>query len=197
MTLPEKEFFTLDEIIARWRFANCDRATLLDYARRDLLVFSVYLRDLGHHRTIEETPEERITTTHSVAFQSVSPDYKWHSIRYLKADDARRILEGRPSEEVGVGGLYSSPSRDRASGTGYLQALYFTYADLLITRSERDRFEEEHKVNLASGRIARAWRWLSDGSNQKALSIIGVAVAAIFGAAWTVFLWWLRPGAAP
>lgn len=32
MTLPEKEFFTLDEIIDRWRFALCDRATLLGYA---------------------------------------------------------------------------------------------------------------------------------------------------------------------
>jgi hypothetical protein len=151
MPLPEKDAFTLEEIIARWRFAGCDRATLLDYARRDLLVFSVYLRDLGHHRTIKETPEERITTTHSVVFKFTSPDYKWHSIRYLAAEDARRILESKSGEEIGVGGLYSSADRDKASGTGYLQALYFTYADLLVTRTERDRFETSHKVNLASG----------------------------------------------
>ena len=197
MPLPEKDFFTLDEIIDRWRFAGCDRATLLDYARRDLLVFAVYLRDLGHHKTIEETPESRITTTHSVAFQFTSTDYKWHSIRYLKADDARRVLEGRPGEEIGVGGLYSSPTREKASGMGYLQALYFTYADLLLTRAERDRFEMDHKVNLASGRMGKAWSWLSDASNQKALSIIGISVAAIFGAAWTVFVWWSKSGVAP
>jgi hypothetical protein len=197
MALPEKDFFTLDEIIARWRFAGCDRTTLLDYASRDLLVFSVYLRDLGDHKTIEETADERVTTTHSVAFQFRSSDYKWHSIQYLKADDARRILEGKPGEEIGVGVLYSSPSRDKASDTGHLQALYFTHADLLITRAERDHFEAEHKVNLASGRMGRAWRWLSDASNQKALTIIGVGIAAIFGAAWTVFLWWSKSGVSP
>lgn len=197
MTLPEKDFFTLEEIIARWRFAGCDRTTLLSYATGDLLVFSVYLRDLGHHKTVEETPEEKITTTHSVAFQFVSPTYKWHSIRYLKANDARRILEATSGEQIGVGGLFSSPSRDIASGTGHPQAIYFTYADLIITRTERDRFETEHKINLASGRIGKAWRWLSDASNQKALSILGVGVAAVFAAAWSVFLWWSRAGAVP
>lgn len=197
ITFPEKEFFTLEEIIARWRFAGCDRATLLSYARGDLLVFSVYLRELGNHKTVRETPEGRITTTHTVAFQFASPTFKWHSIRYLKADDARRILEGVSGEEIGVGGLFSSPKRDKASGTGYLQAIYFTYPDLVITRNERDRFEAEHKINLASGRVARAWHWLSDASNQKALSIIGVGIAAVFGAAWSVFLWWSKAGASP
>ncbi len=183
MTLREKDFFTLEEIIARWRFAGCDRATLLTYATRDILVFSVYLRDLGDHKTIEETPDEKIITTYSVPFKFVSPTYKWHSIRYLKADDARRILEATSGEQIGLGGLFSSPIRDKASGTGYPQAIYFTYADLIITRSERDRFETEHKINLASGRVSKAWRWFSDASNQKTLSILGAGVAAVFIAA--------------
>ncbi len=192
MSIPEKNFFTLDEIINRWRFAGCDRATLLDYASRDLLVFSVYLRDLGHHKTTKETVDSIVTTTHDVAFQFISQDYKRQSIRYLLADDTRRILEGKLGEEIGVGVLYSSPIRDKASGTGYMQALYFTHVDLLITRAERDRFEAEHNVNLASGRMSKAWKWLSDASNQKALSIIGVSIAATFGAAWTVFIWWSK-----
>lgn len=197
MPLPEKDYFTLEEIIARWRFAGCDHATLLDYARRDLLVFSVYLRDLGNHKRTEETPQVRMTTTTTTAFSFISPDHKWQPIRYLKSDDARRILECRPNESAGVSVLYSSPARDKASGTGYMQAHYFTPANLLVTRAERDRFESEHKINLASSRLAKAWAWLADSTNQKALVIVGSAVAGFAAAAWTVYVWWFPKGSAP
>lgn len=189
MTLPEKEFFTLDEIIARWRFAGCDRATLLDYARRDLLIFSVYIRDLGTHKVVEETETMKITRTSTTVFALRSPDYKWHSIRYLKADDARRILECKKNESVGVSVLYSKPSRTKMSGTLYSQAHYFRPEDLLVTRSERDRFEKAHGINLASGKINRAWVWLTNTTNQKALGLIGGALVAIVAAAWKVYVW--------
>ena len=192
MSLPEKDLFTLVEVISRWRFANCDEATMLDYARRDLLVFSVYLRDLGDHRTIEKTASTKITTTHTTVFAMVSPTYEWKPIRYLRADDARRILEARSGEEVAVTVLYSSPMRTEESGTGYLSALYFTRADLLITREERDRFEASHKINLSSGRVAKFWAWLRNSENQKALSVLGAALAAVVGAGWAMFTWWQR-----
>jgi hypothetical protein len=196
MPLPEKEFFTLDEITARWRFAGCDRATLLDYARRDLLVFSVYLRDLGSHQRVEETEEERLTTTVTTAFSFTSSDYQWESIRYLKSDDARRVLECRDGERAGVSVLYSKAQRDKASGTGYWQAHYFQAADLLVTKTERERFEIEHKVNLVSGRLGQAWQWLCEPANQKALAIVGSGIAALAVAAWTVYVWLAPKGGA-
>lgn len=187
MSLPEKEFFSLDEIISRWRFATCDRATLLDYARRDLLIYSVYLRNIGSHRRVREDLGGVVTTTSTVEFQFTSSDYKWQPIRYLKSDDARRILEAHPSEKIAVSILYSSPLRNKKSGTGYLQAHYFTTEDLFVTRAERDRFEAVHKVNLASGHITKAWRWLSEPANQKTLGIIGSVIAAIAVAvAWGI-----------
>lgn len=137
MALPEKDLFTLAEIAARWK---CDDAAFLTYASKDFLTYSVYLRDLGSHRTVEETESEGITRTHTVAFSMVSPDYKRQSIRYLRADDARRILESRPPEEIGVSVLYKSTQRTKEHGTGHVQAHYFTRADLLISREERDRF---------------------------------------------------------
>jgi hypothetical protein len=189
MALPEKEFYTLDEIIDRWRFAGCDRATLLDYAGRDLLVFSIYLRDLGTHKVVEETETMRITRTSTTMFSFRSSDSKWTSIRYLKAEDARRILEGQENESVGVSVLYSESSRTMESSMGYPQAQYFKPTDLLVTRSERDRFEKAHGVNLASGTIGRAWSWISDTTNQKALGYIGGVLAAIAVAAWQVYAW--------
>lgn len=186
MSLPEKEFFTLDEIIDRWRFARCDRATLLDYARKDLLIFSVYLRELGSHQCVREM-EDGIVTTTTTTFSFRSPDFEWRSIRYLKAEDARRVLECRDNERAGVSVLYSSSSRDKTSGTGYTQAHYFRPADLLVTKEERDRFERKHNVNLASGRFSIAWRWLCDGTNQKALAIIGSVLTALAVGGWTVY----------
>ena len=85
--------------------------------------------------------------------------------------------------------MYDSAKREEASGTAYSRAHYFKPADLVITKTERDRFEKEHKINLASGRAAKAWSWLSDSANQKALAILGGAIGAIAGGAWTLYVW--------
>ena len=194
MPLPEKEFFTLDEIANRWRFAGCDRATLLDYARKDLLIFSVYLRELGDHQRVQETTQGRVITTTSTMFSMRSPEYEWQSIRYLKSDDSRRVLECRENEKAAVAVLYSSPLRDKASGAGYMQPYYFAPEDLLVTRLELERFEKEHNVNLASGRVAKGWNWLCDSTNQKALGIIGSLLVALAVGCWTVYTWLIERG---
>lgn len=192
MPPPEKELFALDEIAERWRSTGFDRGTFLDYARRDLLVFSVYLRDLGHHRTIRDVPDGRVTTTHSVAFRYQARGYQPAQVRYLKADDARRILESRLGEQVGVHVLYSERLRRSASGTGYAQALYFTPDDLLITMAERDLFEFTHKLRVTPGPFMRAWTSLGEQSTQRALAILGGGLAGLVGAAWIGFTWWMQ-----
>lgn len=197
MPLPEKEIFTLEEIIDRWRSSGCDHATLLDYARRDLLIFSVYLRDLGNHKRVVETDEARITTVRTTAFSFTSPGYRRDSVRYLKSEDARRILECNEGESAAISVLYSSPLRDKASGTGYLSALYFTPNDLLVTKAERDRFETEHQADLSGGWLTRSWTWLTESKNQKALTIMGSAVAAVALAVWRLFIWLYPKGVSP
>lgn len=195
MPPPEKQLFTLDEIAERWRSTGFDRPTFLQYARQDLLVFSVYLRDLGHHRTIRDVPDGRVTTTHSVAFRFQAKDYQAAQVRHLKADDARRILEARPGEQVGVHVLYSERLRKPASGTGYPAGQYFTPDDLLITLAERDLFEFTHSLRVTPGQLTRAWRWLGEQSNQRALQIVGGVFAAAALGAWAVFTWWFQNAA--
>jgi hypothetical protein len=111
MPLPEKDFFTIDEVLDRWRYAQIDRATLLNLAVDDLLVFSVYLRDLGHHWTSRDTPQGRVTTTNTVEFEFRATGYERPQLQYLCARDARRLLESNPGEQIGVSGLYSLPTR--------------------------------------------------------------------------------------
>ena len=194
MALPEKDFFALTEIAARWR---CDDVAFLSYATRDILTYSVYLRDLGSHRTVVETEEERITRNHTVAFSMRSPDYQRHSIHFLPADAARRILESRPPEEVAVSVLYKSTQRTKESGIGYMQALYFTRSDLVVSREERDRFERTYNVISKPGWIARKWNWLRDAENQKPLAFLGGGIAAIAAAGWTALQWWIRAMPSP
>jgi len=59
---------------------------------------------------------------------------------------------------------------------------------------ERERFEKDHNVNSASGRLAKGWGWLCDSTNQKALAIIGSVLAALAGGGWTVYTWLIARG---
>lgn len=149
MAIPEKDFFTLKEIVHRWRFAEMDSATLLKLTTDDLLVFSIYVRDIGSHTSTRETPNRTVTTNHQVQSSFKAEGYSRPAIQYLKSDDARRILEARPGEKIAVRGHYSVPERTKESGLGHASAPLFIREDLVVSRVERDRFEEKHKVPLS------------------------------------------------
>ena len=146
MPLPQKSYFTLDEIIRRWQSEGCDRATLLEYARADLLVFAVAERNLGSHTIRRETDDHVITT--EVTRMQLGGPAETQSIWYLRADDARRVLETQPGERAAVNGLFRRVERDRASGVGQSPPKLYAYEDLVVTRDERDRFEEAHEVEF-------------------------------------------------
>jgi len=187
MPAPEKEYFTLTEIMDRWARSKVDQTTLLDYARRDLLIYSVYLREIGSHKRETIEPDGAIRTTTVSAMQFVASGFTYQPIRYLKANDARRILEAKEGEQIAVSVLYTSAERNKESGTGYAQPLYFEPKDLLITKSERDRFEKQHKLSIGS-RSEACWKWLTDASNQKALTLIGSAIAAVGITLWQLYV---------
>lgn len=186
MATPEKEYFTLTEIIKRWERANIDHVTLLDYARRDILIYSVYLRDIGSHARETVDVDGTIRTTTTTVMHLISPDGPYQPIRYLKSDDARRILESKDSERIAVSVLYSSPLRHKESGMGYMQPHYFTPDDLLVTKEERDRFEKQFNVKVIS-KFERLWKWLADPGNQKALTLIGGGITALFVTVWQIY----------
>lgn len=191
MQLPEKEYFTLDEILQRWRYAGIDHATLLKLATDDLLVFSVYIRDLGSHTSTRELADARITTDVSVAFSFRNPERSRPPLQYLQTDEARRLLESRSSERIRVQGTYSLPSRTKESGLGYFsEAPLFSRDDLLISRSERDRFESSHSLRLQPPWYSRAWAWLGDQVNQRVLIMLSGWLFALIPGAWALWLWW-------
>lgn len=151
MPLPEKPYFTIDEVIARWASFGCDRESLLEYARQDLLIFAVFMPDIGPHRTRIETADGVVTRTTSTLFSFMTEEAaaaKNLPLRYIAANDAVRVLSARKGEEIAINGLFLRPERDREGGTWHAQAKYFTAADLHISRAERDRFEEVNDLNV-------------------------------------------------
>ncbi|SEH04742.1 hypothetical protein [Candidatus Venteria ishoeyi] len=187
MGVPEKEYFSLTEIMKHWERSKIDEVTLLDYARKDILIYAVYLRDIGSHKYQRTEEDGVIRTTTRTTMKFVSSDYIYQPIRYLKADDARRILEAKEGEKIAVSVLYSSKERNKESGTGYLQAHYFEPKDLLVTIEERNRFEKEYGLRTGS-KTEALWQWLSNDNNQKALKLIGGTFVTIGGA----IVWYLN-----
>lgn len=190
MAIPEKDFFTLEEIVHRWRFSGMDSATLLKLASDDLLVFSIYIRDIGSHSTTTEPETGTATTTHQVQFSFKAQGYSRPAIQYLKSDDARRILEALPGEKIAVRGHYSLPERTKESGLGYANAPLFTRDDLIVSRVERDRFEKKHRVSLFPPWYERVWQWLSDQATHRVLTMFGGWLAALVVGVWTAWVWW-------
>lgn len=149
MPLPEKPYFTLDEVIARWK--DCDREALLEYARQELLTFAVFMPEIGSHRTRRETETAIITSTHTVALEMLSEEAaaaKKLPLRYVRAEDAVRIMSAREGVEVAVSYLFLRPELDKEGRMAYPSPKYFTSADLRISRGERDRFEEAHDLSI-------------------------------------------------
>lgn len=190
MAIPEKDFFTLEEIVHRWRFAGMDNATLLKLATDDLLVFSIYIRDIGSHTAKRETPSGTVTTNHQVQFSFRAEGYTRPALQYLKSDDARRILESHPAEKIAVRGHYSIPERTKESGLGHANAPLITREDLLVSKIERDRFEKKHKVALSPPWHSRVWQWLSDQVNHRVLTMLSGWLTALVTAAWAAWVWW-------
>lgn len=189
MGLPEKQFLSLDEAIARWRHWGCDHETLRSYAERDLLVFSVYFRDIGSHKSVRDKGNTRITSEVQI-ISFVSPDHIDRRLFYLSATDARRILEAKSDEQVMVGVLYWTPERVKKQATGHPQGKCLTQSDLVVTREQCEAFERTHHANGIAGLAKKATFAITQPSERKTLKFLGGAIAVVAAGAWAFFKWY-------
>lgn len=193
MGLPEKTTLTLDEVIAHWRHWGCDYATLHSYAQQDLLVFSVYLREIGSHKSFRTENDAQITREVQ-AIKFVSSDHVPRRLFYLDGDDSRRVLEAKDNEQVAVSALYWTPDRIKKQGTYHASAKYFTPQDLVVTRDECERFERRYRANGFSGLTKRIIFWIKDPSERKTLKLVLGAVVTLVAAGWAAFTWFYQSG---
>lgn len=181
MSVPEKETFPLDEVGSRWGLPSGDLSTFHDYARRDLILFAVYFKNLGSHKRVVKDSEV-ITTTTVTSLQFIAPGHNPESLKYLGSDDARRVLECGDGERAAISVLFASPTREKKSGMAYVPARFFAPGDLLITKEERDRFERQHDVRIRDRRVARIWQAFSEPRTL-------AAITGIASGLWVLFTW--------
>lgn len=189
MALPEKSILSLDEVITRWRHWGCDHETLHSYAERNLLVFAVYQRDIGSHKSVNV--EDGVRHTHEVrTIRFAGPGTVPRRLFYLAADDARRLLEAKCDEQISVGVLYWTPERIKKQATGCLTARYFRREELVVTREQCEVFERKHHASGVTGLIKKLAFAATQPSQQKALKLWGGAIVVVAGALWAVFKWY-------
>ena len=189
MGLPGKNLLALDEVIARWKHWGCDHATLQSYAQNDQLVFSVYLRDIGSHKSVR-TEGDAVITREVQVMKFVSPNAVIRRLFYLDGDDTRRVLESVANEQIAVHALYWTPQRIKKQATYHSSAKYFTPQDLVVTREECERFERQHKANGIHGLSKKALHWIKEPSPSNTATRIGGGIVIVATAIWAVFKWY-------
>lgn len=134
MPLPEKEYFTLEEVEERW---SMERRDTIYYAENGLLKVAIRVFDLVIETgVIEKEPDGR--------WIRVLEDYTRYSglLVLLSCDLATLFWHGSTiidSFHVGEG-RYG----DIVKPKGGLEVHIY---GLVVTRAERDRFEREHELN--------------------------------------------------
>jgi|YelNatPaOPRAMG01_1025707.scaffolds.fasta_scaffold46282_3 hypothetical protein len=146
MALPEKEWFTLEEIAQRW---GCSVEDLWHYAETDKLRLSVIFPSEYRIDWLRAKPGERGIV-------------EWHRSERTKGpiglpsagvDEFRRNPESVPLIFAPVVGPFSEIGSFGAAFEG-TETLRPKYVDgPVIARAERDRFEQEYRIGAAAGKM--------------------------------------------
>lgn len=126
----EKTYFTLGEVLARWRIPEADLVYLAENGRLSvsIRVFSLRL-EFGDH---EETADgERFAVPHEVTAFSGLLDLHPHDVFYLFRDGEAQVTQ------------FLSARADYAQVVEESAAVRVRPCSFLVRREERDRFEAE------------------------------------------------------
>ena len=139
MTLPEKDYLYLQELIGRWRIAEAD---LRYFAEQGLLEVQAWL---------DETMVKifRNTRTEDGALAAVQigvGTYKGHAI--VEPDELRKIFSASPKAVF----FFRNPHNGEAIKIhhNHKNPPIIGIEDLVISRKERDRFEAAHGIEPSS-----------------------------------------------
>jgi hypothetical protein len=154
--LPEKEWFTLQEIAARW---DTDVHTLIHYGHHGLLEIRTYWPTGGQPSlAMADTRPISVLPPHYLGnLERNKGSYPiWErdlqlpplSTEGLDDETIARLEDLLPSDELL---MKQRTTGNSASKKEELPVATITVDDLFIMREERDRFEQEHRVGAFAG----------------------------------------------
>lgn len=146
--LPEKDWFTLEEIARRW---NCPIADLLHYGSRGMLEICAFKPNDEHceYRPMGIPETERgwhveVTFSHS---EEDMPLFALNS-----ADIKKLELEGQCYVEGGAFGIFRVTFYPYVrSPDGHAKPILIYASKTFVTKRERDFFEKEHRIGAHAG----------------------------------------------
>jgi hypothetical protein len=133
MPLPEKEYFALEEIERRW---GTERADTIYYAENGLLEIAMRVVGVTIETGIIETePDGR--------WYKILEDHRWHSGLLTLCSHDLALLLRRGSTIIHDFDPGENRYGDILSPEGGIEV---RACDLVVTRAERDRFEQAHGI---------------------------------------------------
>jgi hypothetical protein len=135
MALPEKDYFTLEDLAKRW---GTDLCNLRYYAEHNLLEAQVWLGN----KAVKVYQMQETRRGDKVPVQIGLEDYKGYVI--LEADEIRQVFRyGKRAI-----GKFTALDRSLLYKTLSKAKYKIAIADLVVSKQERDRFEKEYDLNL-------------------------------------------------
>jgi hypothetical protein len=167
MALPEKQFFSLEEIAKRW---DCDLLAVLSYGmrqqsqvaakgstdRQDLLLMRLHaLVPIGscQWQTFEElgTRGSNVPAEYKSSFEYCLPEIPVMFVSNLIARGSVQLRYGYFRDQFDV--LYRGELVEPGS---YSDPIKIYVKDVVVTRGDRDEFERAHNVGSANRGTSRA-----------------------------------------
>lgn len=171
--LPAQSYFSIEELLARWKADGLDLSRLIELTEQDALVFCVRLRDLKHIKTRREVPEG---TSTKLSWTGLSAPPSVLKAYFLTQRNALQVLTAPAGEEVGLDGYYLDRERDTARSVGLpgIDAPFIRVQDLCVSREELERFEESYRCGQAAPLLLKVGR-----SSRKLMGLLPWAKEAL------------------
>lgn len=161
-SVPEQQFFTIAELLARWKDDRVTFSHLRDWVEHQGLVFGARVRDTGSisERTTRADGAVVIRSTTRIVLAGPVEHAPLNTL-YFDSATLLKILTASEGTQVGAPVTYSRVDRAPDCGTGHLSGGgFFSKDDLVAPLAEVHRIENLFRFGKQAPVAVRAWRWL-------------------------------------
>lgn len=146
--LPEKQAFSIEELLARWTEDKVTFGHLCDWAEQNGLVMGVRVRGTGSISEQVQSEDGIIRTRRTSRIVLAGPT-EFPALRtdYLDTGTLLKILTAAEGVRVGAPITYPSVDRSADTGVGHLSGgSFYGKADLVVPWLEVSRMESQFRI---------------------------------------------------
>lgn len=154
--LPEPNYFTLQQICERW---DCDEDRLIQYCQSDMLEIGVVLDGSDAYQVgrNSEKIRSRLSGFYGLSCSDVAGTHYWGESPSPCDEFCCHVKKVRMPDNLDSFNEYGGDDIDIDNEFELERRHVFSSDSLLVTKLERDRFENEHKINVSTaGDISNA-----------------------------------------